>query len=139
MFSCPLDARRMSGVWQPFGFFDRSGRARRSVAGFPGGDRRGVTPVPMPNTAVKPSTADGTAGATPWESRSLPGLLVRPNVNYSRSAFFYRLSNAQNREDVTLVFNDLVLPSEVLTHQGREFNIQLLIYLVPVQVVIWLL
>jgi len=65
--------------------------------------------------------------------------LVRPNVNYSRSAFFYRLSNAQNREDVTLVFNDLVLPSEVLTHQGREFNIQLLIYLVPVQVVIWLL
>ena len=40
---------------------------------FPGGDRRGATPVPIPNTAVKPSTADGTAGATPWESRSLPG------------------------------------------------------------------
>ena len=47
-----------------------------------------ATPVPIPNTVVKPSTADGTAGATPWESRSLPGLLVRPNVNYSRSAFF---------------------------------------------------
>ena len=105
----------------------------------PGGHRRGVTPVPIPNTAVKPSTADGTAGATPWESRSLPGLLVRPNVNYSRSAFFSRLSNAQNRENVTLVFNDPLLPSGVLTHQGREFNIQLLIYLVPVQVVIWLL
>ena len=40
---------------------------------FPGGNRRGVTPVPMPNTAVKPSTADGTARETVWESRSLPG------------------------------------------------------------------
>ncbi len=40
----------------------------------PGGHRRRVTPVPIPNTAVKPSTADGTAGATSWESRSLPGL-----------------------------------------------------------------
>ena len=41
---------------------------------FSGGHRRGVTPVPMPNTAVKPSTADGTAGVTVWESRSLPGV-----------------------------------------------------------------
>ena len=41
---------------------------------FPGGHRRGVTPVPIPNTEVKPSTADGTAWATAWESRSLPGL-----------------------------------------------------------------
>ena len=41
---------------------------------FPGGYRRGETPVPIPNTAVKPSTADGTAGVTPWESRSLPGV-----------------------------------------------------------------
>ena len=40
---------------------------------FLGGDRRGVTPVPMPNTVVKPSTADGTARVTVWESRSLPG------------------------------------------------------------------
>ena len=65
--------------------------------------------------------------------------MVRPSVNNSRSAFFYRSYNAQNRENVTLVFNDPLLPSGVLTHQGREFNIQLLIYLAPVQVVIWLL
>jgi hypothetical protein len=32
----------------------------------------GVTPVPIPNTAVKPSSADGTALATMWESRSSP-------------------------------------------------------------------
>ncbi len=33
-----------------------------------------VTPVPIPNTAVKLSRADGTARATAWESRSSPGL-----------------------------------------------------------------
>ena len=41
---------------------------------FPGGKRRGATPVPIPNTEVKPSSADGTALATVWESRLLPGL-----------------------------------------------------------------
>ena len=32
-----------------------------------------VTPVPIPNTKVKPYRADGTAGAALWESRLLPG------------------------------------------------------------------
>ena len=50
------------------------------VALFPGGDRRGVTPVPMPNTEVKPSTADGTARVTVWESRSLPGFFSKPKA-----------------------------------------------------------
>src|SRR5512145_44836 len=31
-----------------------------------------VTPVPIPNTEVKPARADGTARVTVWESRSLP-------------------------------------------------------------------
>ena len=30
------------------------------------------TPVPIPNTAVKPLGADGTAPAAAWESRSSP-------------------------------------------------------------------
>ena len=47
---------------------------------FPGGHRGGVTPVPIPNTEVKPSTADGTAGAGLWESRSLPGILSKRPV-----------------------------------------------------------
>ena len=34
--------------------------------------RLGVTPVPIPNTMVKPQTADGTALETVWESRWLP-------------------------------------------------------------------
>ena len=37
-----------------------------------GGNGGGVTPVPIPNTAVKPSSADGTWDASPWKSRSLP-------------------------------------------------------------------
>ena len=34
-----------------------------------------VTPVPVPNTEVKPAGADGTARVTAWESRKSPGLL----------------------------------------------------------------
>lgn len=40
----------------------------------PGGNRERETPVPIPNTAVKPLIADGTALVTVWESRTLPGL-----------------------------------------------------------------
>ena len=39
---------------------------------FSGGYIGGVTPVPIPNTEVKPTRADGTARETVWESRSLP-------------------------------------------------------------------
>ena len=34
--------------------------------------RPGETPVPIPNTMVKPRAADGTALETVWESRRLP-------------------------------------------------------------------
>src|SRR6266851_8850836 len=37
-----------------------------------------VTPVPIPNTEVKPVGADGTARVTVWESRKSPGLLTKP-------------------------------------------------------------
>ena len=58
----------------------RSTHVRGSIAvllQFPGGHRRGETPVPIPNTAVKPSTADGTARVASWESRSLPGFFAQ--------------------------------------------------------------
>src|SRR5690349_9807358 len=48
---------------------------RAGYDSIPGGDAGGATPVPIPNTEVKPSWADGTAWATAWESRSLPGLI----------------------------------------------------------------
>ena len=56
---------------------------------FPGGHRGGVTPVPIPNTEVKPSTADGTAGAGLWESRSLPGIFRSPTRRHDASGFFF--------------------------------------------------
>src|SRR2546430_5483125 len=37
-----------------------------------GGHGGGETPGPIPNPEVKPSSADGTARVTEWESRSLP-------------------------------------------------------------------
>src|SRR5207245_5994299 len=33
----------------------------------------GVTPVPIPNTAVKPTSAEDTWDVGPWENRSGPG------------------------------------------------------------------
>jgi hypothetical protein len=41
---------------------------------FPGGLTARVTPVPIPNTEVKPCRADDTARVTAWERRSPPGL-----------------------------------------------------------------
>ena len=43
--------------------------SRSKISGDHGG---GATPVPIPNTAVKPASADGTWGETPWESRTSP-------------------------------------------------------------------
>jgi hypothetical protein len=47
------------------------------LEGLSGGDSGGEPPVPIPNTEVKPTCADGTWGATPWESRSLPDIKRR--------------------------------------------------------------
>src|SRR3954467_14557744 len=44
---------------------------------FSGGCVERATPVPIPNTEVKPLGADGTAWATAWESRKPPGLLMK--------------------------------------------------------------
>ena len=54
---------------------------------FAGGHRIRVTPVPIPNTEVKPDTADGTAWETVWESRSLPALFVEARCEKSQRAF----------------------------------------------------
>jgi len=47
-------------------------RDERTVSGDHGD---GETPVPIPNTEVKPISADGTWGESPWESRTSPGFL----------------------------------------------------------------
>ena len=55
---------------------------------FPGGHRGRVTPVPIPNTEVKPATADGTACVGVWESRSLPGVNREPASEMRRAFSF---------------------------------------------------
>src|SRR6185295_10477798 len=52
---------------------------------FAGGHRIRVPPVPIPNTEVKPDTADGTIWETVWESRSLPALLQTKRPDAHRS------------------------------------------------------
>ena len=51
--------------------------------------RPGATPVPIPNTTVKPRAADGTMPATAWESRRLPEHLnhwFRPVIRVLKSS-----------------------------------------------------
>ena len=51
-----------------------------------GEDCVGVTPVPIPNTAVKPYDADDTAAETRWESRYCRGRYMKKPVQIR--AFF---------------------------------------------------
>ena len=57
---------------------------RRKRPKISGGDIEEATPDPIPNSEVKLFGADGTAREAVWESRTLPGLLLRartpPNI-----------------------------------------------------------
>ena len=54
-------------------------------------------PVPIPNTEVKPFSADGTWLETTWESRTLPDSMKRKDLpervglffSYNRKALFF--------------------------------------------------
>jgi hypothetical protein len=59
----------------------------RTMFVMPGDHCGGETPVPIPNTEVKPSNADGTAFRR--ESRSSPGFFVKPNPA-RKGGVFYR-------------------------------------------------
>src|SRR5207249_5090695 len=56
---------------------------------FSGGCVERATPVPIPNTEVKPLGADGTARATVWESRKPPGLLRKSPLRVNLSGLFF--------------------------------------------------
>ena len=56
-----------------------------------GGNSVGETPVPIPNTAVKPYRVDGTAWETVWESRSLP--VLNESLPFSRTGGFFVLAS----------------------------------------------
>ena len=55
---------------------------------FAGGDSGGVPPEPIPNSEVKPSNADGTAGVTQWESRSPPASFTKDPLELAREGSF---------------------------------------------------
>ncbi len=58
---------------------------------FPGGLSGGETPVPIPNTEVKTSSADDTAWATVWESRPPPWIFMKQSVSKETGCFVMRL------------------------------------------------
>jgi hypothetical protein len=47
------------------------------VEEFSGDHSKGETPDPIPNSEVKPFSADGTARETVWESRTSPGIIIK--------------------------------------------------------------
>ena len=73
--ACPAVARERAKVGTP-------------GSKYAGGHRIRVTPVPIPNTEVKPDTADGTARETVWESRSLPAVIRKKARSRKRSGLF---------------------------------------------------
>src|SRR5271170_2327695 len=60
-------------LWRCAVLRDRGGRG---LSPFSGGLGEGETPLPIPNRAVKPLSADGTWLARAWESRTPPVFLV---------------------------------------------------------------
>ena len=56
---------------------------------FSDGNVGGATPVPIPNTEVKPSSADDTAWVTVWESRSSPDVFTQSPRFPERGLFLY--------------------------------------------------
>ena len=83
---------------------------------FAGGHRIRVTPVPIPNTEVKPDTADGTAWETVWESRSLPALFSQARCETSQQASCTRRRHARRTE-----FGDTIrVNTAILDHDPKR-------------------
>ena len=63
--------------------------------------RPGETPVPIPNTMVKPWAADGTALETVWESRWPPDH-KKINEDIQRMAEFSFLGRSLNESEANI-------------------------------------
>ena len=68
----------------------------RRLVHFPGGYCGEETPVPIPNTEVKLSSADGTAWATVWESKTLPGIIYHKGLSVYGKAFLHGVHYGKN-------------------------------------------
>ena len=69
-----------------------------------GDHSEGDPPVPIPNTEVKPLSPDGTARASVWESRKLPGYVRSP----SRKAGAFVVLGLGNDETVSVGLRRIV-------------------------------
>src|SRR6202035_4940368 len=70
----------------PVALCSLEGSPRRSLTAS-GGYGEGETPLPIPNRAVKPLSADGTWPARAWESRSPPVYLSASPAPAGLAAF----------------------------------------------------
>ncbi len=97
---------------------------------FSGDNGKEVTPVPIPNTAVKLLCADGTARATKWESRTLPeNLHINPDSEMNPGFFVSKFAPRQNGLG-TLILQTFRVSQEmelyrswITPHVGTEFPI----------------
>lgn len=70
---------------------------------FPGDYSGEATPVTIPNTEVKGSSADGTSRVTSWESRSLPGIfnaccLLSGHFLFPKSSIYSTLAKKSHHQ-----------------------------------------
>ena len=71
--------------------------------------RPGETPVPIPNTMVKPQTADGTALETVWESRWPPATKkknVIRDMRFEENFRFHMTDKNQSAGQQNIFWND---------------------------------
>ena len=97
---------RFLAPWKPIGFL----RDLRLL----GNITEGATPVPIPNTAVKPFKVDGTIVVRLWESRTLPGLFYK-SPEWKFRAFLYCLSVIKPKFCSSTIF-----PSETSEQNGAN-------------------
>ena len=58
-------------------------------------------PVPIPNTEVKPFSADGTWLETTWESRTLPDSMKKELTPYGVGSFLFHLQRSSPKSSLT--------------------------------------
>ena len=58
-------------------------------------------PVPIPNTEVKPFSADGTWLETTWESRTLPDSMKKELTPYGVGSFSFHLQRLSPKSSLT--------------------------------------
>jgi hypothetical protein len=68
-------------------------RRTNTVFRFAGVYSSGATPVPIPNTEVKPACGDGIAGLTLWESSTMPAFYFDPVEKSIGFFIFLKVNN----------------------------------------------